>query len=99
MENGVREVYGKRGGIYFTSGSGYFYKVKEKRTNNTWKVICKNNKCQGTAILINPEGSREIEEKTPHSCEPDMLFEEASKLRTEIIERYKKEQKLKYSKY
>lgn len=94
MENShsVREIYGKKGGTYFTTGNtGFFYRLKEKRTNNKWKLICKSRNCHGTAVLINPECSKEIEEKAPHSCEPDNLFEEACKLRSEIIDRCTKE--------
>lgn len=91
MENNVLEVRGKRGGHYFTEGNGFFYKIKEKASDKRWKLACKNSNCRGTAALLNPEGVKKIEAKCPHSCEPNLLFEETNKLRGEILNRCKTE--------
>ena len=87
----VLEVKGKKGGNYYSTGNGFYYRIKEKRSSSCWKLKCKNRKCGGTATLFNPEGDKKILEKAPHSCDPDIYFHETNKLREDIINRCKTE--------
>lgn len=91
MNNTVVQVNGKNGGKHFTNGNGFFYRVRDKPSNKRWKLCCKNSRCRGTAVLHNPNCEKIIEEKSSHSCRPDLLYEETSKLREDILHRCKTE--------
>lgn len=90
-EGEVFECDGKKGGTLFSDGSGFFYRIKEKRKTR-WRLICHQQSCKGTGTLMNPdENNRSITHNGVHSCAPSPLFTSVIDLRRKILDRCKSE--------
>lgn len=85
----VFEYEGTQGGNLYSDGSGYFYRLKERRKTR-WRLVCNKKRCKGKASLLNPyEDCRVLTHNGVHSCAARPLSTPVTDRHKEILDRRK----------